>query len=124
MNPKLYGKVFGIVLLLVACVGYFDRHFLGMDLRLRHTAVHLLTGAILAGLGFGGSESLTKNVVLIFGVVYTILGVIGFMMTDVLPMLPIYRPDVLTNVIHLAVGLLALAAATMGGKAAQPAAAG
>ena len=123
MNPKLYGKAAGVVLLLIGVVGLLQHDLLGMDLSKRHSAVHLATGALLAALGFGGaSESLTRNAVLIFGAVYAILGVCGFFMAQVLPGFRIFHTDVLTNVIHLAVGLAGVAAAMMGGAKATPAA--
>jgi hypothetical protein len=119
VNPKLYGKLVGVVLIVVGLVGFAMPDLLGMDLGTAHSVVHLATGALLAYLGFTGvAESATKGVVLLFGVVYTLLGVIGFVMNPVLPFLPIYHSGVLVNVIHLAVGLLGLAAATMGAKAA------
>lgn len=123
MNPKLYGKVVGVVLILVGAVGFVMPDLMGMDLNTKHSVVHLVTGALLAFLGFGGAdEGLTKTIVLVFGVVYTALGVIGFFMNPVLPMLAIYSSGALVNVIHLAVGLLGLAAAMMGGKQAAAAA--
>ena len=122
MNPKVYGKLVGVVLLLVGAVGLIQHDLLGMDLSKRHSAVHLLTGGLLAALGFtGAAERLTKNVVLAFGAVYTALGVWGFFTPQILPTLRIFHTDILTNVIHLAVGLLGLVAATMGGKRAATA---
>jgi hypothetical protein len=119
VNPKAYSKAAGVVLLLVGVVGLLQHDLLGMDLSKRHSAVHLVTGALLAFLGFtGASESLTKNVVLLFGVVYTILGVWGFFTPMIVGDFRLFHTDVLTNCIHLAVGLAALAAAMMGGAKA------
>jgi hypothetical protein len=114
VSPKTYCQAVGVVLLLVGVVGFVMPDLMGMDLGAKHSVVHLVTGAIFAWLGFGGAaEALTKNLVLLFGVVYTLLGVAGFVVDD----LVLYRPDTLVNIIHLAVGLLALFAATAGAKA-------
>lgn len=115
MSPKLYGKAVGIVLLLIGVVGFIQNPLMGMDLSKRHSVVHLATGALLAALGFGSaSSSLTKNVVLLFGLVYTALGVAGFFMSPMVPGLRIYYPDTMVNVIHCVVGLAGLGAALMG----------
>lgn len=123
MNSKVYAKVVGIVLLLVGAVGFLQKDLMGMDLSKRHNAVHLLTGGILVALGFGSNESLTKNVVMIFGAVYAILGVWGFFTPMILENMRIFHTDIVTNCIHLVVGLLGLAAAMMGGAKAPAAAA-
>jgi hypothetical protein len=124
VNPKSYGRIAGAVLLLVGVAGFFQNDLLGMDLSKRHSAVHLASGALLLALGLSSaSASLTKNVVLTFGVVYAILGACGFFMEQILPGFRIFHTDLLTNVIHLAIGLAGVAAATMGGAKAAPAAA-
>lgn len=124
MNPKMYSKVFGVVLLLIGVIGPFQPHLLDMDLSKRHSAVHLATGALLAFLGFtGASESATRNVVLTFGAIYAILGVWGFFTPMIVGDFRIFHTDVITNCIHLVVGLAGIAAAMMGGAGAAPKAA-
>jgi len=119
VNAKLYSKAAGVVLLLIGAIGLVQNPLMGMDLSKRHSAVHLVTGALLAFLGFtGASASLTKNVVLVFGVVYAALGVCGFFMSPLVPGLRIFYPDPMVNVIHLVVGLAGIAAALMGGAGA------
>ncbi|MFI5279460.1 MAG: hypothetical protein ACHQU1_03110 [Gemmatimonadales bacterium] len=119
MNPKVYSRAVGVVLLLLGAIGLVQNPLMGMDLSKRHSAVHLVTGALLAFVGFtGASESLTKNVVLAFGVVYAALGVCGFFMSPMVPGLRIYYPDPIVNVIHIVVGLAGVAAAMMGGAGA------
>lgn len=124
MNSKLYAKAAGVVLLLIGVIGPLQPHLLGMDLSKRHSAVHVLTGALLAWAGFtGAAESLTKNIVLVFGAIYTILGVWGFFTPMIVGDLRIFHTDVITNCIHLVVGLAGMAAAMMGGAGAAPKAA-
>lgn len=119
MNAKLYSKAVGIVLLLVGAVGFLQKDLMGMDLSKRHNAIHLVTGAVFAFLGFtGASSSLTKNLVLVFGIVYAGLGVWGFFTPQILPDLRLFHTDVITNCIHLVVGFAGIAAAMMGKTAA------
>jgi len=122
VNAKLYSKVAGVVLLLVGVMGFFMNPLMGMDLSKRHSVVHLVSGALLAYLGFTDADaSLTKNLVLLFGVVYTILGVWGFFTPMMFPFFRIYFTDALINCIHLVIGLAGLAAAMLGGAKAAPA---
>jgi hypothetical protein len=122
VNPKMYSKAAGVVLLLLGVIGLVQNPLMGMDLSKRHSAVHLVTGALLAFVGFtGASESLTRNVVLVFGVLYAALGVCGFFVSPLVPGLRIFYPDPIVNIVHVLVGLAGVAAATMGG--AKPAAA-
>lgn len=123
MNAKVYSKVFGVVLLLVGIVGFFMNPLMGMDLSKRHSVVHLVTGALFAFLGFTDADaSLTKNLVLLFGIVYTVLGVWGFFTPQMFPFFRIYFTDTMINCIHLVVGIAGLAAAMMGGAKAPAAA--
>ncbi len=122
MNAKTYSKAVGVVLLLLGVIGLIQNPLMGMDLSKRHSAVHLATGALLAFFGFtGASASATKNVVLLFGVVYTALGVWGFFASPMVPGFRIYYPDPMVNVIHCVVGLAGVAAAMMGGAASKTA---
>jgi hypothetical protein len=116
VNPKMYSKAAGVVLLLLGVIGLVQNPLMGMDLSKRHSAVHLVTGALLAFVGFtGASESLTRNVVLVFGVLYAALGVCGFFVSPLVPGLRIFYPDPIVNVVHVLVGLAGVAAAMMGG---------
>ena len=122
MNAKLYSKAVGVVLLLLGVIGLVQSPLMGMDLSKRHSAVHLATGALLAFVGFtDASASLTKNVVLVFGLVYTALGVWGFFSSPMVPGLRIYYPDPIVNVVHCVVGLAGIAAAMSGAKASASA---
>jgi hypothetical protein len=53
---------------------------LGTHLSLAHNAVHLISGAIALYLGFAGSASAARTFCLVFGAVYLLLGVVGFVM--------------------------------------------
>jgi hypothetical protein len=63
----------------------------------------------------------TKTAALVFGVVFTVVGVLGFIpaVTPDSHLLGIFHVDTLHNIIHLASGLLGLALASMGGAYAK-----
>lgn len=63
----------------------------------------------------------TKTVALVFGVVFTAVGVLGFVpaLTPDDKLLGLFQVDTLHNIIHLASGLVALALASMGGAYAK-----
>jgi hypothetical protein len=69
--------VLGVALALVGVIGFFMPHMLGMHLNLAHNLVHLVSGA-LAIYFATRTELLCKRFCQIFGVVYGLLGLIGF----------------------------------------------
>ena len=81
---KTFSQVIGVVLLVVGILGFLmggEQMFLGLIMfSTTHNIVHLLSGAVLAYLGFKGSESSQRAGAQIFGVVYglvTLLGLLG-----------------------------------------------
>jgi hypothetical protein len=106
-----------VVLLLLGVIGFLTPTVAGINLGRKHSLVHLATGAVLAWIGFGQpDEGLAKNLVLVFGVIYLAIGVLGFVREDLI----LYHAEVRINVIHVVIGLWAIAAAMMGGKAVTP----
>ncbi|HYC92143.1 MAG TPA: DUF4383 domain-containing protein [Thermoanaerobaculia bacterium] len=70
--------ILGIGFLLVGIVGFLAPTILGMHLTLAHNIVHLVTGAISLWLGLKGTPSAAKTFCIVFGLVYLLLGVAGF----------------------------------------------
>ncbi|MGI8900509.1 MAG: hypothetical protein ACR2HA_06210, partial [Nocardioides sp.] len=71
--------------------------------------VHLVTGGLMAFVGFRGSDSAVRSVVGGLGVVYLLVGVLGFFVPDLFGLLPHEYETVLDNLIHLALGVLGIA---------------
>jgi hypothetical protein len=118
MNATLYGRIVGPVLVLVGLAGFAMPTLMGMDLGPVHSVVHIVTGALLAYMGFAqGAARIAPAAVLVFGVVYLALGAVGFVVRD----LVVYHAELKVNVIHLAVGLLGLVAARSGAPQAAAA---
>ena len=110
---KTIAKVVGLVLLLVGVLGFTTvLKPLGAHLNPAHNAVHILTGIISLYFGFAGSLSATRTFCLIFGAVYLLLGVVGYLVGDAGNMHMLHvGPLELGNtdhLIHVAVGALFL----------------
>ena len=86
---KTLCKIFGVVLALVGIAGFLKHDLLGMHLTMIHNIVHLLTAAIALYFGFYGSDASARAFCQVFGAVYLLLGIGGFI-----------APDVVANVIQ------------------------
>ncbi len=68
--------------------------------------VHLLTGGILAYVGFGQrDDGLARTVVGVLGVVYLLVGILGFLVPMLFGLIP-SGYTVFDNIVHLAIGVL------------------
>jgi hypothetical protein len=77
---KTIAKLMGVVFILVGILGFLAPGLLGMHLSLAHNLVHLVSGALALYFGFKGSLSGARLFCIIFGVVYGLLGVAGFLL--------------------------------------------
>jgi len=114
MLVKRFAQILGVVLILVGLVGLVlgDKQWLGiLNIDIVEDIVHLATGGLLAYVGFSGMDlSTARSVVLAPGVIYLVVGILGF----VVPMMFGLIPDgytVFDNLLHLALGALGLAVA-------------
>ena len=76
---KTIATLLGAVLILVGLVGFATDNFLGAHLTKPHNIVHLLTGAISLFIGLRASLSAARTFCIVFGLVYLLLGVCGFL---------------------------------------------
>lgn len=118
---RMYAKVVGVVLLLVAVVGFVagdpeDGLFGILNIDIVEDVIHLATGGLLAYVGFKGTNEIVKTVVTGLGVVYLIVGVLGFFLPELLGLIP-HEYSIFDNILHLALGALALFAVS--GNAAK-----
>lgn len=77
---KTISKIMGVVFILVGIIGFLAPGLLGMHLSLAHNLVHLISGALALYFGFAGTLSGARLFCIIFGVVYGLLGVAGFLL--------------------------------------------
>ena len=77
---KTIAKILGVVFILVGLVGFIMPTFLGTHLGMTHNLVHLISGAVALYFGFAGTLSAARLFCIVFGIVYALLGVAGFLL--------------------------------------------
>ncbi len=77
---KTIAKIMGVAFILVGILGFLAPGMLGMHLSLAHNLVHIVSGALALYFGFAGTLSGARLFCIIFGVVYALLGVAGFLL--------------------------------------------
>jgi hypothetical protein len=119
---RTYCKILAIAMLIGGILGFATPHLLGFHLTPVHNAIHLVTGALAAWIGFGGSYPATRTFCRVFGVVYGLVAVLGFVAPALLGAI-LQHPGVTAhelmpdNVFHVAVALSALFAGFSPGPA-------
>ncbi len=111
MYARLYAKVVGVTIVLIGIGGVLlgEKSLFGvLNIDIAEDAIHLVTGALMAAVGFRGSDSAVRSVVGGLGVVYLLVGVLGFVVPDVFGLLPHEYKTVLDNLIHLSLGALGI----------------
>ena len=105
MNVKTYCQAAGVILLLLGVLGLLGFGIPGFLSITEPTemALHFITGGLAAWAGFtaGGYSSFAKPYAQVFGAIYLVLGIIGFVAPD----LPIgIHFDLACNLAHLVLG--------------------
>jgi hypothetical protein len=120
MVLKRFAQILGVVLILVGIVGLVlgDRVWLGiLNVDIVEDIVHLLTGGLLAYVGFGPTGlSTARNLVLALGVVYLVVGILGFVVPMMFGLIP-HGYTIFDDLLHLALGVLSLVVAFAPGGA-------
>jgi hypothetical protein len=111
---RIYAQIIGVVLLLVGLVGLVlgDQVWLGiLNVDIFEDVVHLITGGLLAYVGFARvDQALTRTVVGVLGVIYLVVGVLGFVVPMIFGLIP-HGYTVFDNLLHLALGIVSIALA-------------
>src|SRR4028119_554222 len=114
MVVKRFAEIWGVVLVLVGLVGVVlgDKVWLGiLNVDIVEDIVHLATGGILAYVGFSGVDlSAARSIVLALGVVYLVVGILGFVVPTMFGLIP-SGYTIFDDLLHLALGGLSLAVA-------------
>ena len=79
---KTIATILGAAFILVGLLGFAAPSVLGMHLSTAHNIIHLLSGAVSLYIGLAGSISAARMFCFIFGAVYLLLGVVGFLVGD------------------------------------------
>ncbi len=114
MIVRTYAQVLGVVLILIGVVGLIlgNTLFLGiLNIDVVEDIVHILTGGILAYVGFGRLDiGSARTVVIALGVVYLLVGILGFILPTLFGLIP-HGYTVFDNLLHLLLGVLSIVVA-------------
>ena len=103
-------RVLGFTFLVAGLAGFVQPHLLGFHLTTIHNIVHLATAAVALYLGFAGSLTAARTFCLVFGAVYALLGVLGFLAPGLVAAIlghpgPVSGSDLAPdNIFHIVVG--------------------
>jgi hypothetical protein len=120
---RAYAQVAGVILLVVGVVGLVipGTMITVLNSDLLEDVVHIVTGGILAYAGFMIRDNATvRTVVGGLGVVYLVVGVLGFVTPNLLGLLPTGY-TVFDNVLHLGLGVISIAVAWFIGRETETA---
>ena len=119
---KTIATILGVVFILVGIVGFVSPGFLGTHLSTTHNLVHLISGAVSLYFGLAATLSAARMFVIVFGVVYGLLGIAGFAlgtgpdhMFEALSALGLHL-GTMDHVVHILLGIVFLA----GGLVTRP----
>ena len=114
MVLKRFAQILGVALILVGLVGLVlgDKVWLGiLNVDIVEDIVHLATGGLLAYVGFSGVDlSAARSIVLALGVVYLVVGILGFVVPTMFGLIP-NGYTIFDNLLHLALGVLGIVVA-------------
>jgi hypothetical protein len=117
---RTYAGIVGVVIILIGIVGLLlgEQPLLGfVNIDILEDIIHLVTGGLLAYVGFGQrDEGLARNVVGGLGVIYLLVGVLGFVIPMLFGLLP-HGYSIVDNIIHLVLGVASIAVAFSQGSA-------
>ena len=118
-----YGKVVGVTVVVIGVVGLLlgQKSFVGaLNIDIAEDVIHLVTGGLLAYVGFAKRDNgVARTVVGAIGLVYLLVGAISFAEPNPLGLFP-SEYSVLDNLIHLTLGILAIAVAWLLPRRDQP----
>jgi hypothetical protein len=118
LTARIFAQVVGVVLLLLGIGGLLlgDGLLVGLlNIDIGEDIVHILTGGILAYVGFGQrDQNVARSVVGVLGVVYLLVGLLGFVLPFMFGLVP-SGYTIGDNLVHLALGALGIVVGFLSG---------
>lgn len=114
---KQFTWILGIVFILIGVAGFFTGDMLLVfQVNTVHNIIHLLSG-IVALAAVGSGESLARLYLIVFGLVYALVTVLGFVLPggDIFGLMTVNMAD---NYLHAAIALASLGIGFGAGKKA------
>ncbi len=112
---KTYSMVVGIILLIWGVIGLFSDSFLGISTTGLQVWLFIVAGILGLWMGLAGKG--TKGYAKWFGIIFILVGIIGFVLPGVLDSLTLDN-GVVANIVHLVAGLWGLWTGFKGGAGA------
>ncbi len=107
---KQFSIILGIVLLAVGILGWVsgghNHQLIVFGINMNHNLVHLLSGAVALLAAFMGGEKYSKVYCLVFGAVYGIVTIAGFL--NVAQVVTLLNINVADNFLHLGIAAASL----------------
>ena len=111
MYARTYAQILGVVLLVIGVVGLVvgNEVVLGiLNTDILEDIVHLITGGLLAYVGFGRvDQALIRTVVGVLGIIYLVVGVLGFVVPMIFGLIP-HGYTLFDDLLHLALGIVSI----------------
>ena len=111
MYARTYAQILGVVLLVIGVVGLVlgNEVVLGiLNTDILEDIVHLITGGLLAYVGFGRvDQALIRTVVGVLVIIYLAVGVLGFVVPMIFGLIP-HGYTLFDNLLHLALGIVSI----------------
>jgi len=111
---KTVAKILGVVFILVGLAGFAMPNLLGAHLNTAHNLVHIVSGALALYFGFAATLSAARLFCIVFGIVYGLLGVAGFLLgmgkpDNMLAIDDLLMFGTMDHIIHILLGVIFLA---------------
>lgn len=102
---KLYIVLSGLILVVVGVAGFFRHEMFHLAFPPAHNLFHLVSGVVALGVGLGKSPAGPRRFGIIFGTIYTLVAIAGFLGLHDLGSIQLGL-NLRFNFIHLGVGVL------------------
>ncbi len=117
MSAKTYAMWGGIILLVLGVLGFFTGDkVISLNSDVVEDLIHVVAGLILVYFGFRGTDAQAATWAMVFGVIFLVVGVVGFFLPKLFNLLPTGL-GAIDNIVHLIYGAVGLWA----GRAYKPA---
>lgn len=104
MSAKTYALWGGIILLVLGVLGFvMSGRVLGLNSDPLEDVFHVIAGALLAYAGYRGTDKQAAMWAKVFGIVFLVVGVAGFLSKNLFGLLP-GGLTALDNIVHLIYG--------------------
>ena len=109
---KNIATVMGVLFILAGLVGFVAPSVMGMHLSVAHNWIHLVSGALALYFGLKATPAGARTFCIVFGVVYGVLGLMGFLLGGPDRMLTVIPNQLvlgtMDHIVHLAFGAVFL----------------